>query len=155
MARGRQTELLGLAIASLRHTGFLVAVPNGVAPYGRNVRTLRWGDRSETVLIQARSYDPNSHRYMVGIILADLARVDSVVLWFEDESRYLRIPSLFLQQLHNQMRERSLARYTGEDEQQWRIDIHLDEHAISPQGSRGERFPAAEYIYEVGRLPVG
>ena len=153
MARGRQTELLALAIRSLQQAGFTVTPPGGPVPYGRNVRRLGRGAALETALIQTRSSQPDSSRYMVGIIRADLARVDCVVLWFEDEQHYLHMPSEFLRRLHDSAQEREIARYTGVDDRQWRIDIHLDERTVSPQGSDGERHWVTEYIVRVGQLP--
>lgn len=146
--RGRQQELFAQAVACLRAAGYSFSEPSR-GRFGRNVRVLTRGGESEVVLIQTRSHQPETSRYLVGVMAADLERVDEVVLFFEDETRYLKIPAPFLRGIHARMRDRGLARYTGSHDQQWRVDIHLSSGELSPQGSDGERHDIAGYLCPV------
>jgi hypothetical protein len=117
---GRQQQLLAHAVACLRAAGYSFSEASR-GRFGRNVRVLMRGGESEVVLIQTRSHQPETSRYLVGIVVADMERVDEVVLYFEEEARYIKVPASFLRGIHTRMRERGLARYTGAHDQQWRV----------------------------------
>lgn len=146
--RGRQKVLLKLALDCLQDDGYIITMPDKKDTHGQNVRILQMNNFAEKALIQTRSFKPNTSTYLVGIIVSDLQQVDCVVLWFEGEQRYLKIPGKFLRNIHQEMRDNSLAKYTGDCEQQWRVNIHLKKGVISPQGANGKQYPIHSFLVE-------
>src|SRR5262249_10387516 len=86
-------------------------------------------------------------RYLFGIMMPDLPRVEFVILWLEIGENLFKIPSRFLQDIHREMEKQGCARYSGK---QWRINILLDETVLSPQGTRGKRrYSIDEYTVDL------
>jgi len=96
MMRGRDSELMSLVLADLRRLGYTASYPERCSGFGKKVFWLSRSEEQFHALIQVRSYDPSTFRYLVGIVIPDLRRVDQVILWFEKEYKLVKIPASFL-----------------------------------------------------------
>ena len=132
--RGRKTELMSMAFDDLRGLGYKMTWPDLTFPIGENVRRLSRAGEQFHALIQVRSYQPSNDRYLVGILVPYLRRADQVIIWFERERELLMMPANELCAILDDREAYGDARYSSHG-RQWRVDFHLDEHALSPQGS--------------------
>ncbi|MGF1633188.1 MAG: hypothetical protein ACFCVE_05005 [Phycisphaerae bacterium] len=87
---------------------------------------------------------------MIGIVMEPLSVVDHVALYLEGESCLFLFPAPYLREIHERHRLQGDARYTGDFEQQWRIDLRVADAALSPQGSDGKRYDIRAYRIQVG-----
>ncbi len=154
MAGTRRSELLSMATHDLWVAGWRCLRPGPLAGYGGNVRFLERNGTRVAALVQCRTHDPRTQRYLVGIQMGDLVRVEYVVLWLEDEPVYFMIPAGLLRTIHEVRRLLGDARYTGPRDEQWRVDVQVHERSLSPQGSSGCRYDISEFAV-LRRGPAG
>jgi hypothetical protein len=138
--RKSHAELMDGAVKQLREFGFNVSEPPLEFEFGKIVcsktqKILSRDGCEDRVLIQTRSFQADSKRYLVGVLFKELSKVQSYVLWFEKEPYFLKFPAGFLISCHESAKATNRARYTGED--QWRINVELTEKIITPQGISG------------------
>lgn len=115
---------------------------------GQNVWTLQYEGEYVDCLMQTRSYDDDTDRYLIGIVVPDLRRVAQFIAWFENEGVAYRIPAEWLCELLDKCIEAGTAAFTH-DGRNWRVDFHLDEDTLSPQQSFGERYPIGRYRIDI------
>ena len=132
------------ALRSLRALG----IRQLARPYhgtSRSVFCLGVDGANEFVLVQCRSYQADTDRYLVGLMVEALASVRSVVLYFDGESKFFKIPARFLREIRDERERVGDARYTGKESEQWRVDIFVHQEELSPQGSGGARYSLRPY----------
>ena len=113
-----------------------------------NVIEISKDGKKEKCLIQTRSHDA-AGRYLVGIIVKKLKIVDSLVLFFENEETMYKIPSDFLCEILDEMINSYEARFTGDNDEQWRVDFYVRDDVFSPQGTNGERIDILQYAISI------
>lgn len=148
--RGREPELMRMALADLRLLGYSTAAPEWPSPFGKKVRRLSGIDERFHALIQTRSFQHSTWRYLVGLVIPDMRRVDQVIIWFENERSLLKIPASYLRGILDEWEALGDARYSTEG-RQWRVDFHLSHGFLSPQGSGGKPYDISKYFVN---LPV-
>ncbi len=136
MAGARSEELLDLALRCLKSSGYDSSYPHDGEIYGRNVRVLVKNGESHRALIQTRSHE-DKPRYLVGIMIHDLEKVDRVVLWLEGEDYFFIIPAQMLRRVLDKSRRIGDAAYSSRGKQ-WRVTIEVDNLTLSPQ-RKGKR----------------
>jgi hypothetical protein len=136
--RKPRSELLPQAIADLRELGYSCTLPARSEFSGTSVWRIEKENEHALALIQTRSYDPKTYRYLVGIMEHRLNQVNYVVLWFEGEKRFLKIPSRFLLQI------RKLPGATIRNGQ-WYVTVDIRNQILIPQNCGGLHFGVSEY----------
>lgn len=142
--RGRESELMDMALADLRRLGYAVSYPDPVLSFGRKVRQLSRQQEHFNALIQVRAHQPADYRYLVGLVIPEMRRVATVIIWCENERKLFQIPTGILCDILDEREDLGDAKYATRG-RQWRVDFHLDEEALSPQGSGGERYSISQY----------
>ena len=134
MAKPGRKDLIPEALSKLESIGFQInhSVPPGC--WSDQVYALSINGLKEFALIQCRSYQ-SDNRYLVGIIVEALQKVDCVVLFFQGRRKLLKITAPILRDLFGKCRNLGIAAFTGEVEQQWRVNVQLGDEGLIPQGS--------------------
>lgn len=149
MAKPGTTELRSAAFEVLRSLGYTKRSGNLCGCRSRSVQKMAKGNDELWLLLQCRHHQTESDRYLVGIIVDALRRVDQVAIFFEGETRIPIFPASFLAEILEQHRKSGDARFTGKNDEQWRIDIHLSDEQLSPQGSNGQRYKISPYVHRI------
>jgi hypothetical protein len=142
-------RLMPEALSTLRRVGYRHVNRFLSGCSSRNVYCLEKDGKQEFVLIQCRSCRPGDDRYLVGLIVEALQKVESVALFFEGESRMLKIPAAILRQILCDRVDFGDARFTGNRKEQWRVDFYVSEAKMSPQGSEGRKYDLGEHVIEI------
>jgi hypothetical protein len=83
MAKPGSGKLIFQAINDLSALAYQVTLPSRSESYGRRDRILGTDGTSELALIHTRSHDEKDYRYVIGIAMRDLQRLDWVFVWLE------------------------------------------------------------------------
>lgn len=149
MAHSGSAQLKERALELMKNLGFRTLGKTLPDCHSRNVYCYEVDKKEEFILIQCRSHQSNTDRYLVGIIMDALAKVDSVFLYFDREYKAFKFPAEFLRKIHEERVQLGDASYTGAHDEQWRIDLYLSDKKLSPQGSNGYRYDVAPYVISV------
>jgi len=146
MAHIGSDRLMPAALGVLRDLGYHPREKRPLGCTSRNVYCYEKDGKEEFILVQCRSHQDETDRYLVGVIVEALRQVNSVVLFLEGEPSILKIPAEFLRRIHEDRAKIGDARYTGPHNEQWRIDVYLSDAEMSPQGSSGHRYNIMPYV---------
>ena len=149
MGSSGRSDLLTLARKTLYSLGYRVELTRIEGCRCRSIHVLSKGAVDELTLLHTRHYRPHDSRYLVGIAWEALDDVNYVALFFEREPKLARIPAQWLADKLQRHRLIGDARFTGPYNEQWRVDIHLDDCELSPQGSAGKRYDISEFMLDV------
>ncbi|MCC6681588.1 MAG: hypothetical protein IT445_11860 [Phycisphaeraceae bacterium] len=149
MAQPGTATLKSNAFAALETLGYSMRWDRLVDCRSRSVHKMAKDGKETWFLIQCRHNQPETDRYLVGIIVDALKRVDFVALFFEGETRLPIIPAEYLLKILQHHKQVGDASFTGNHSEQWRVDIHLSDEQLSPQGSCGQRYSISSYINRV------
>ena len=149
MAHAGSAELKGRALELMRSLGFGLRGQRLPGCRSRNVYCYDVDGNEEFILIQCRSYQSDTDRYLVGIIMEALFKVDSVFLYFDRECKAIKFPANFLRRIHEERVVIGDASYTGSHNEQWRVDLYLSDEQLSPQGSSGRRYDIGSYVIKI------
>jgi len=151
MARLGTVELNDAALEALRNAGFRTTWGRLDGCRSWSVHRFEKDGKESWFLIQARHNQPDTDRYLVGLIVDAMDRVDNVALFFEGE-KLLILPSSFLCEIHNRHKALGNASYTGLRDRQWRVDFFLSAGELSLQGSKGQRYDFAAHATSISIL---
>jgi len=154
MARTGTTELTAKGLATLRGLGYRRVFATPDKCQSRSVYRFAKDDLEGWFLVQVRHHQEESSRYLVGIMVEALERVDWVALYFEGESKMLILPATFLRDILRERMRAGDARYTGAHNGQWRVDFYLSENTLSPQGSVGHRYDVSRFVVEIAATTI-
>ncbi len=149
MAHAGSAELKDRARELMRNLGFRSRFKTLPGCHSRNVYCYEIDGKEESILIQCRSHQSETDRYLVGIIMEALPKVDSVFLYFDRERKALKFPAEFLRRIHEERVRIGDASYTGSHDEQWRVDLYLSDEELSPQGSGGRRYDIEPYVIKI------
>jgi hypothetical protein len=146
MAKPGTAQLRKTAIATLHALGYQRTLGRLNGYYGRSVERMIKNGIESWYLIQCRHHQSDTHRYLIGILVDALQKVDQVVLFFEGEPKIVIIPAEFLRGILRRRIEAGNARYTGPHNEQWRVNVHLYYERLSSQGSGGTWHDISRFV---------
>lgn len=149
MAQPGTAQLRSAAFDTLKSLGYTKLWGTLDGCRSRSVQKMSKDGDELWLLLQCRHHQSESDRYLIGVIVDALRRVDQVAFFFEGETRIPIFPSTFLSEILDKHKKAGDARFTGEHDEQWRIDIHLSDEQLSPQGSNGQRYNISSYVHRV------
>jgi hypothetical protein len=145
--RGREQELMAAAIKDLRGLGYSVSELTDGFDRTRHAFSLVRGDVAERIFIQTRANEEATYRYTIGLIHQYLSKVDSFVVWLENEPFLYKIPASWLSLRYESACEMAEAGFSGTRDEQWRVNIWCDTHEFRGQNST-EREPIGQFKIE-------
>ena len=152
MSRVGGNAVKQIALSVLRDLGLREVQRSLPTSRSKNVYCLGVAGASEFVLIQCRQHQGETDRYLVGLMVEALSKVDSVVIFLEKEAKFFKIPASFLIRIHEERKRVGDASYTGAYDEQWRVDIHVHHAELSPQGSGGRRYSLQRFVIRPDRV---